>query len=287
MQIIDYLTINSKLYENQFDHDKKFSFLSNQILNNIQLVINKKIHRIVEIEFYLYYKEHLDEFAHQDEDQGKIGNWYFHRQHGKNYKGGSFKGLDITFGVSGNEKCFGGILIRSIKMENDVIIEGPCKIVDYILKCNSCKSISEFVEIELKNNNQNIGPLPVLKTNKESKLYCQFGQFNKEIIYNCPRVGLTLKNYSKIKEKFLMKNYRFLIFPNLIKKYSNLIALNLYNINKSILETSRLLNTNKINVEKYIELKKIGESKNLNDFINLKNYSSKDLCELYGYLHKN
>lgn len=39
---------------------------------------------------------HFDSFTHADEQQKKNGQWYFHKM-GKGYKGGSYKGLDITF----------------------------------------------------------------------------------------------------------------------------------------------------------------------------------------------
>lgn len=101
------------------------------------------MYRLTEIEFYLLGKEdiHCDVFAHCDDLQYETsGNWYFHRsgnnsvegyKHMTNnekdtkwvcpnpdasYRGGTFKGLDITFAKA--QSCFGGILIRSIEELN-------------------------------------------------------------------------------------------------------------------------------------------------------------------------
>jgi len=81
----------------------------------------EKKHRIVEIEFY--YKDskvYIDPFCHGDEQQKMGGTFYFHRQNGKGYKGGSFKGMDIAFG---DKDAVGGILIRAVQQ-----LEGEKKI---------------------------------------------------------------------------------------------------------------------------------------------------------------
>jgi hypothetical protein len=49
------------------------------------------------------------------------------------FKGGSYKGMDLTFGKKG--VVHGGILIRSIMdMQSKEYIEGPCNTLDRILK---------------------------------------------------------------------------------------------------------------------------------------------------------
>jgi len=98
-------------------YESTFSDIANNLLNKAILVINGKHHRFVEIEFY--YKNganHDDTFTHGDEIQRTSGKWYFHRM-GNGYKGGSYKGIDLTFGGQGPEgsKVYGGILIRAIE----------------------------------------------------------------------------------------------------------------------------------------------------------------------------
>lgn len=64
-----------------------------------------------EIEFYLNCEGHKDTFTHGDTLQHENAKWYFHKM-GGNYKAGSYKGLDLTFGHRGS--TIGGILIRSL-----------------------------------------------------------------------------------------------------------------------------------------------------------------------------
>ena len=64
------------------------------------------------------------------------GKWYMHRMTAKNpmsFKGGSYKGMDLTFGD--NKNSYGGILIRSIlDLKTNEYIEGPCNTLDAFLK---------------------------------------------------------------------------------------------------------------------------------------------------------
>ena len=112
-----------------------FDKIATYLMNSVAMVINDKhYYRLVEIEFYLNGGKHPDVFTHSDKDQKTCGEWYFHKMNGS-YKGGSYKGLDITFGR--HDTCFGGILIRGIQLSNDptaIIIEGPCLVVDQVLK---------------------------------------------------------------------------------------------------------------------------------------------------------
>jgi len=84
--------------------------------------------RIAEVELYL----EPDPYTHRDPHQiATSGKWYFHRQAGKGYKGGTFKGVDLTCGPAG---VAGGILIRAIiDGRTGDLIEGPCKVVEALL----------------------------------------------------------------------------------------------------------------------------------------------------------
>ena len=54
---------------------------------------------IVEAEAYVIGPRHNDTFTHADPQQAVFGSFYFHRMGpGKAYKGGSFKGMDVTVG---------------------------------------------------------------------------------------------------------------------------------------------------------------------------------------------
>ncbi|MBD2184206.1 hypothetical protein [Aerosakkonema funiforme] len=73
-----------------------FTRIASGLLNGCYLVVGNEPHRLVEIEFYYCGDVHPDPFTHRDRLQLEFGRWYFHRTRGM-YRGGSFKGLDMTF----------------------------------------------------------------------------------------------------------------------------------------------------------------------------------------------
>src|SRR5947209_1578323 len=96
---------NSERLLEWFDH------IAQRLLNGTILMVGGERHRFTEIEFYYHGGKHLDVFTHRDPIQKECGRWYFHRTRGT-YRGGSFKGLDLTFG---GPDAFGGVLIRGIE----------------------------------------------------------------------------------------------------------------------------------------------------------------------------
>ena len=74
--------------------------IARTILSNYVLVANASTYRIMEIEFYVHGSNHLDTYTHGNPDQLTYGKWYFHKFATGSYKGGTFKGLDITLGSS-------------------------------------------------------------------------------------------------------------------------------------------------------------------------------------------
>jgi len=224
LKIMNLLGFDGKPLKNDQEFYDKFHEISNALLNEVILYINEKPHRLDEIEFYYNAYAHQDIFAHCDLVQVSCGKWYFHKK-GSTYKSGTYKGMDITFGSSAKNK-FGGILIRSIEEISSTtsindkikIIEGPCVCVDYILKENGSDNIIKFVEDFCK-----VSELDVTTT---KKLYLKFATTEAEKklleprreIYPGPRVGLSLKKNDPAQYRFVMKNYRFLTQPKLIKK---------------------------------------------------------------------
>lgn len=113
--------------------------------------------RILELELY-----HPDDpYTHgSPEQKGPPGLWYFHRA-GKNdtgkFKGGTFKGLDVTCAEEGKP---GGLLIRAVSEMGLVSIHGqmveapirthygPCKSVEALLEAVGASSIDELVTRE-------------------------------------------------------------------------------------------------------------------------------------------
>jgi len=152
-------------------------------MNQYLMYIRGVPHRLTELEFYFCGDKHQDVFTHQDELQKTSGNWYFHKS-GSGYKGGSYKGLDITFGQSG----YGGILIRAIETMSGTYIEGPSTCVDQILSINRTKNgipeIAEYVDTDTFNRS----------VFKKGTLYLEkTDNLEQRAIVAGPRFGLTLK----------------------------------------------------------------------------------------------
>lgn len=131
--------------------------------NHCALSIDDHIVRIMELEYY-----HWDDpYTHCNEKQREVGTIYIHRT-GKTssckYKGGSYKGMDIT--------CNGGILIRSILIPGSTgVVEGPCRSVDALSNITG-KGLDEL-------------------ENQVRLIMCNWDQ--KYTPYVGARVGLTLK----------------------------------------------------------------------------------------------
>jgi hypothetical protein len=220
------LTIGSKSYANYDKNDipGEIKKLASKLINDTRLVIDDEVYMFGELEAYLSDKNHIDPFVHCDLNQQTPFKWYFHKFNGKSYKGGSFKGMDLTFATQ-DKDGYCGMLVRSIHKLDDnnkivSTVEGPCNVVDYILKENNSNSVKDFVEDH------------GIDVFKNKKLYLKkhnHGPNNTLNIYSGPRVGLTLKkDQTKAKHKYLMANYRYIVNPRLVAKYRTQMAYGLY-----------------------------------------------------------
>ena len=110
------------------DAFQDFRAIAERLFGEAVLVAGDKKYYIAELELYL----DPDPYIHADTCQiDTAGKWYFHRQNGKGYKNGTFKGIDLTCGPAG---VGGGILLRAVvDVETGAFTEGPCKVVDLIL----------------------------------------------------------------------------------------------------------------------------------------------------------
>jgi 3-methyladenine DNA glycosylase Mpg len=195
---MDILLKNNELFD-----QNSFDTIANDLLNHTYLIVNEKQFRICEIEFYHYSESHKDCYVHRNPDQSKYGKYYFHKYGTGTYKSGTYKGLDLTFG---NDDVFCGILIRSIyDVENDEMIEGPCRSVNRILEEYGLEKVMDFTSgklLDITNNEHDF----IIKTDLEDPI-------EKEKVYKGMRVGLSDK-YPEYK----IKKYRYLIMKNKIKK---------------------------------------------------------------------
>lgn len=244
---MNYLNLCDEIYINKPFSDI-FDYISDQLINESILVINRTHYRICEIEYYLKCNAHNDPYVHGDPHQKTIGKWYFHRHGTGTYKGGSFKGMDLTFGYSNKTDFYGGILIRSVQhLKTKKITEGPCNVVTLILKQCGVSSIGELTK---KYSN----PPPIPAFDETSVLYIapKTKKLNKLRIFTAPRVGLGFYNSDTDKLRYIMKNYRYLIHPNKINKNIYALIINLYHNGKTVSEISSDTLIKARRIEKYV-----------------------------------
>lgn len=117
-----------------------FDTLAAHLLNATDFVVAGEVYRLSEVEAYYHGPAHPDPFTHRDPVQREYGRWYFHRTGGE-YRGGSFKGLDLTFG---DGAATFGVLVRSVVGPGDVLIDGPSLLVDHLLRRTDTTSVAEL-----------------------------------------------------------------------------------------------------------------------------------------------
>ncbi|TFY71986.1 hypothetical protein EVG20_g1009 [Dentipellis fragilis] len=223
-------------------------------------------YEILELEFYLRMGDHHeDPYTHGSDEQRLSGRWYFHRA-GRNtasqtsskttlpgYRGGSRKGLDLTFGApsslavvdEGTTSRFfkaaqpldtnettashthGGILLRSIRRISDShVVSGPSLLVDEILRVSRASSLAQLVQMKWDNNISGFSSMVSGKAT--SSLFLRPADLHEDQIsrlppiYKSPRIGLDLSNpavqlsASDPRVVFMPKNYRYFTRPHLL-----------------------------------------------------------------------
>jgi 3-methyladenine DNA glycosylase Mpg len=221
--------------------DDWFTNTAARLLFRSRLLIGRLPHRLVEIEFYYWSKEHPDPFTHRDPIQFHIGHWYFHRTHGA-YRGGSFKGLDLTFG---DGDASGGILIRGMETPEGALIDGPSRCVDHLLAAIGAATVAELDRAIDKRLAWEAGN-PLFLEETEA--------LEKRPLFRSPRIGLLLKKAAVSKEatRFLMRPYRCLSQPQRTKKGKLYLVLALYAQGAGIEDIQRTTNCPRRIVERYV-----------------------------------
>ena len=157
-----------------------FASLASALLNTVDFVVNGESHRFAELEAYYHGPGHPDIFAHRDPLQLERGRWYFHRTGGE-YRGGSFKGLDLTFGDGSTHF---GILIRSIIDPDGKLVGGPSLTVDRILADTGMGDVATL--------DCAIGTRTVWDASSPLSI-CTCDSVRTAAVYATSRVGLSLK----------------------------------------------------------------------------------------------
>lgn len=104
--------------------DSKFPDLAKFLMGNYCIKSKEKKYFMNEIEFYFYGPNYDDKRKSGKSTvtyarTAKAGCWYIH-----NY------GVDLTFDSNEEEKYGGGILIRAVEDENNIVFDGPVKCVN-------------------------------------------------------------------------------------------------------------------------------------------------------------
>lgn len=261
-----------------------FSFLAEILLNCSYLNVKDKSFSLLEIEFYYNSPNHPDPYPHCDKDQKESGNWYFHKT-GKNYRSGTFKGLDITLNNINRKgikiKSYGGILIRSIKDEDNIIC-GPCLCVNEILKIHNKESIDELVEDENYIKSINSGaPYPDEETGLMI-LLCDVETYYERNIQKSIRIGLNMNKKDvdkKIQREYCFKPYRYFATDYKLSKGRTHGILGMINEGKTKDEIVEIFGPS--NVDKLIENYNEGQHMNIKDFYD-KKLEDKDLAFVLG-----
>lgn len=248
-----------------------FTRMAEQLLNGSRLLVGRQPYRLVEIEFYYWSKTHPDPFTHRNPIQFHIGHWYFHRTHGA-YRGGSFKGLDLTFG---RRDASGGILIRGLETPDGQRIDGPSLCVDHLLDATGAATVAELDRAIQKR----------LAWEKGNPLILEMADsLENRPLFRSPRIGLMLKKVAARTEasRFVMRPYRYLTEPRRIKKGKLHLVLALHAQGMDVEQIQRLTNSSHRAVERYIADFERGRKEA--DFAPYfgRDLSPAELCRLYG-----
>lgn len=145
------------------DYDELFEIIAKELLSNYVIRKGNKQYTIIEIEFYLFNKNHPDVITYPRHIDA--GHWFFHQS-----------GVDLTF--ESNGESFGGILIRGIQDSNGCKILGPLKCVDELWDNFNAltPTTDEYPYLQLRENNLQLKIhrykrwIPAAATDKSKKM---------------------------------------------------------------------------------------------------------------------
>ncbi|KAI8985980.1 hypothetical protein BDB01DRAFT_849816 [Pilobolus umbonatus] len=224
--------------------------ISTAVISDYCLQLGSHTYSLLEVEAYLNAPNHhhSDPYCHSHPKQRPTGAWYFHHVGmSKGFKGGTRKGIDITIG---NKKLgsAGGLLIRAIMNDTTkTIIEGPCLVVDVILKELGHAHIKDLVETRWKD-------IPGWCYESDSGFYLVPKEKSQDEVYSTPRIGLGLTNTTpSIESRFdyIGRLYRYTVKPDQLKKGTIWTVFSMLIEAKSVDEICKVNNLKTKVVERY------------------------------------
>lgn len=230
-------------------------------------------HRFTEVEFYWNGRNHGDTFTHGDPMQREFARWYHHRTAGE-YRGGTYKGLDIAFGAP---DVAAGVLIRGVeRLDGDrSLIDGPCMCVDHLLSLTGSASVQSLAESFDRSVDAPAGGT------SPSYLTVSEAPHAAPGVFESPRVGLTLKRgASDARQRFIAMPYRFLSEPSRIKKGRLNLVVSLHRQGMSAGEIAKLTGSTTSQISKYAAQYEAGKGQDPKTFN--KDLGNDELCQLFG-----
>ncbi|HEV3438051.1 MAG TPA: helix-turn-helix domain-containing protein [Gemmata sp.] len=248
-----------------------FADIIGRLFNATDFLVNGEAYRFAELEAYYHGPGHFDLFSHRDPVARENGRWYFHRTRGE-YRGGSFKGLDPTFG---DGIAHFGILIRSIINPNGTLIDGPSLTVDHLLAQTKAKDVATLDRMIDGRAVWDISSPLAIRESPTART---------AIVYSSSRVGLSLKKAKGKPEapQFVARPYRFLTEPQAISKGKQHLVLTLYRLGETPEAIHQITGCPKKTVERYIKDYEAGKAVSGFEGYIGKDLSTADLCKLLG-----
>ena len=247
-----------------------FTQIAERLMNGSVLMVGNEAHRFVEVEFYYKGEGHPDPFTHGDALQLETGRWYFHRTAGV-YRGGSFKGLDLTFGSAG---AYGGVLIRGIETADGSLVDGPSLCVDHLLEKTRCRTVAELDDA--------IGGRVAWDSN--NVLFLDEASAASKPLLRSARVGLSLKKARAASDmpRYIVKRYRYLSEPRRTAKGKTYLVLALHAEGKTADEICQLTGCPRSALQRYLADYEAGrQESDFQSYVGI-DLSPKDLCRLHG-----
>ncbi|QJW97555.1 hypothetical protein [Frigoriglobus tundricola] len=251
-----------------------FAAVANRLLNATDFVVAGDRYRFAELEMYYSGGAHPDLFAHRDPVQLEAGRWYFHRTRGE-YRGGSFKGLDIALG---DGTAYFGVLVRSLVAADDTVLDGPCVTVDHLLAKTKTATVAALDGvINARSVWDPSSPLHIVDADPPRTAQ----------VYQCSRVGLSLKKAKGKADapRFVARPYRFMTEPAGISKGKPHLVLALHRVGHTAEEIRAIIGMPKKTIDRYIaDFTAGGQAETFDAYIG-KDLSTADLCKLLGTWH--
>lgn len=170
-------------------------------------------------------------------------------------------------------------MIRAIQPADDLkakLIEGPCMVVDNILKMAETEKILDLVG--KKNYTHSVfSDDSILRLAPVKK---------KEVrpVVKSPRFGLTLKQVEKERTDFIVRDYRYLNVPEQMTKGKHHIIVALYKQGKTAEQICEITKTKMAVAKRYLEL--YDNNKHTAEFFSGKDINTELLCQMYSCLSK-